>query len=130
MNLALHELFSCCRHLETDKATERKKEIEKFRRLLRDPETVLHLDRNSDLGKGNQLNWDALFRYLQKYIRKETENLKSAKPNVSVATQTSRQKKMQEISSLVKYFIRCANKSFKLDSIPLFNKKKQGHLGL
>ncbi|XP_069496513.1 serine-protein kinase ATM isoform X1 [Ambystoma mexicanum] len=110
MNLALHELFSCCRHLETDKATERKKEIEKFRRLLRDPETVLHLDRNSDLGKGNQLNWDALFRYLQKYIRKETENLKSAKPNVSVATQTSRQKKMQEISSLVKYFIRCANK--------------------
>ncbi|XP_078513177.1 serine-protein kinase ATM [Lissotriton helveticus] len=110
MSLALHEVFSCCRHLETDKATERKKEIEKFRRLLRDPETVQHLDRNSDSGKGNQLNWDALFKYLQKYIRKETDNLKTAKPNVSVATQTTRQKKLQEISSLVKYFIRCANK--------------------
>ncbi|KAM8974926.1 serine-protein kinase ATM [Pelodytes ibericus] len=110
MSLALHELLLCCRQLETDKATERRKEIDKFKRLLRDPETVQQLDRNSDSRHGKQLNWDTVFRFLQKYICKETESLKSAKTNVSLSTQTARQKKMQEISSLVKYFIRCANK--------------------
>ncbi|KAM3935289.1 serine-protein kinase ATM-like isoform 2-T2 [Leptodactylus fuscus] len=111
MSLALHELLLCCRQLETDKATERRKEIDKFKRLLRDQETVQQLDRNSDARHGKQLNWDTVFRFLQKYIFKETESLKSAKPNVSQSTQAARQKKMQEISSLVKYFIRCANKS-------------------
>ncbi|KAG8452945.1 hypothetical protein GDO86_004664 [Hymenochirus boettgeri] len=88
----------------------RGKEIEKFRRLLRDQETVQQLDNNSDKRQGKQLNWDTVFRFLQKYIYKETESFKSAKPNVSQSTQTTRRKKMQEISSLVKYFIRCANK--------------------
>ncbi|KAM4796105.1 serine-protein kinase ATM [Rhinophrynus dorsalis] len=110
MSLALHELLLCCRQLETDKATERRKEIDKFRRLLRDPETIQQLDRNSDSRHGKQLNWDTVFRFLQKYIYKETESLKSAKANVSHSTQAARQKKMQDISSLVKYFIRCANK--------------------
>ncbi|XP_053312431.1 serine-protein kinase ATM isoform X1 [Spea bombifrons] len=110
MSLALHELLLCCRQLENDKATERRKEIEKFRRLLRDPETVQQLDHNSDSRHGKQLNWDTVFRFLQKYIFKETESLKSAKANVSLSTQAARQKKMQEISCLVKYFIRCANK--------------------
>nr|XP_033803696.1 serine-protein kinase ATM isoform X2 [Geotrypetes seraphini] len=108
MSLALHELLLCCRHLENDKATERRKEIEKFKRLLRDSETVQHLDRNSD-GKHGNLNWDIVFRFLQKYVQKETESLKLAKANVSSATKASRHKKMQELSSLVKYFIRCAN---------------------
>ncbi|XP_056417620.1 serine-protein kinase ATM [Hyla sarda] len=110
MSLALHELLLCCRQLENDKATERRKEIDKFRRLLRDQETVQQLDRNSDARHGKQLNWDTVFRFLQKYIFKETESIKSAKANVSQSTQATRQKKMQEISSLVKYFIRCANK--------------------
>ena len=51
------------------------------------------------------------FRFLQKYLQKETELLQLGKANVSATTQANRQKKMQEISSLVKYFIRCANKS-------------------
>ncbi|XP_069615249.1 serine-protein kinase ATM [Ranitomeya imitator] len=110
MSLALHELLLCCRQLETDKATERRKEIDKFKRLLQDQETVQQLDRNSDARHGKQLNWDTVFRFLQKYIFKETESLKSAKTNVSISTQSARQKKMQEISSLIKYFIRCANK--------------------
>uniref|UniRef100_A0A8C3RPQ8 non-specific serine/threonine protein kinase n=1 Tax=Chelydra serpentina TaxID=8475 RepID=A0A8C3RPQ8_CHESE len=50
------------------------------------------------------------FKFLQKYILKETDSIRLGKPNVSASTQASRQKKMQEISSLVKYFIRCANK--------------------
>ncbi|KAM9220531.1 serine-protein kinase ATM isoform 2-T2 [Dugong dugon] len=110
MSLALNDLLICCRHLEHDRATERRKEVEKFKRLIRDPETVQHLDRHSDSKPGKFLNWDAVFRFLQKYIQKETECLKTAKPNVSASTQSSRQKKMQEISSLVKYFIKCANK--------------------
>ncbi|NP_001081968.1 ATM serine/threonine kinase L homeolog [Xenopus laevis] len=110
MSLALHELLLCCRQIETDKATERKKEIVKFRRLLRDPETVQQLDQNSDRRQGKQLNWDTVFRFLQKYVYKETESIKSAKASVSQATQSNRRKKMQDISCVVKDFIRCANK--------------------
>uniref|UniRef100_A0A4X2LA63 Serine-protein kinase ATM n=1 Tax=Vombatus ursinus TaxID=29139 RepID=A0A4X2LA63_VOMUR len=110
MSLDLHDLLLCCRQLENDRATERRKEVEKFKHLIRDPETIKHLDRNSDSRQGRYLNWDAVFRFLQKYIQKETECLRTAKPNVSASTQASRQKKMQEISSLVKYFIKCANK--------------------
>ncbi|XP_058401259.1 serine-protein kinase ATM isoform X3 [Diceros bicornis minor] len=110
MSLALHDLLMCCRQLEHDRATERRKEVEKFKRLIRDPENIKHLDRHSDAKQGKYLNWDAVFRFLQKYIQKETECLRTAKPNVSTSTQATRQKKMQEISSLVKYFIKCANK--------------------
>ncbi|XP_058924230.1 serine-protein kinase ATM isoform X2 [Kogia breviceps] len=110
MSLALNDLLICCRQLEHDRATERRKEVEKFKRLIQDPETVQHLDQHSDSKQGKYLNWDAVFRVLQKYIQKETECLRTAKPNVSTSTQATRQKKMQEISSLVKYFIKCANK--------------------
>ncbi|KAK6486135.1 serine-protein kinase ATM-like isoform X1 [Huso huso] len=113
MSLALHELLVCCRGLENDKATERKKEVEKFRQLIRSADTVEQLDQNSESKHSKhskQLNWDAVFRFLQRFIRKETECLQSGKANVSATTQANRQKKMQEISSLIKYFIRCANK--------------------
>eukprot|EP00071_Canis_lupus_P020251 XP_013968668.1 serine-protein kinase ATM isoform X1 [Canis lupus familiaris] len=110
MSLALNDLLICCRQLEHDRATERRKEVEKFKRLIRDPETIQHLDRHSDSKQSKYLNWDAVFRFLQKYVQKETECLRTAKPSVSASTQATRQKKMQEISSLVKYFIKCANK--------------------
>ncbi|KAL4647243.1 serine-protein kinase ATM isoform X2 [Arapaima gigas] len=112
MSLVLNELLLCCRRLENDKATERKKEVEHFRRLIRSSETVEELDRSSANRSSNsrQLTWDAVFRFLQRYLQKETESLQSGKANISASTQASRRKKMQEISSLVKYFIRCANK--------------------
>ncbi|CAB1347999.1 unnamed protein product [Coregonus sp. 'balchen'] len=113
MSLVLHELLVCCRGLENEKATERKKEADRFRRLIRCPDTVEELDRISGTraAKGSkQLTWDAVFRFLQRYLQKETELLQAGKANVSATTQANRQKKMQEISSLVKYFIRCANK--------------------
>ncbi|KAM9169508.1 serine-protein kinase ATM isoform 3-T4 [Pangshura tecta] len=136
MSLVLHELLVCCRQLENDKITERRKEVEKFKRLIRDSETINQLDRNSDSKQGKQLNWDAVFRFLQKYILKETDSIRLAKPNVSASTQASRQKKMQEISGLVKYFIRCANKIIPLDSprqFLIFQMPVKGcvdHLGL
>ncbi|XP_055963592.1 serine-protein kinase ATM isoform X2 [Sorex fumeus] len=111
MNFALNDLLVCCRQLEHDKASDRRKEVEQFKRLIRDPKIVRDLDRHSDTKQGKYLNWDAVFRFLQKYIQKETECLRTAKPNVSTSAQASRQKKKQEISSLVKYFIKCANES-------------------
>uniref|UniRef100_A0A4W3IE35 non-specific serine/threonine protein kinase n=1 Tax=Callorhinchus milii TaxID=7868 RepID=A0A4W3IE35_CALMI len=86
------------------------KEVDKFRRLIRTPETIEQLDRNSESRHSKQLNWDTVFRSLQRYIQKETECLQAAKVSLSAATQANRQKKMQEISSLLKYFIRWANK--------------------
>ncbi|ETE61104.1 Serine-protein kinase ATM, partial [Ophiophagus hannah] len=138
MNFAIHDLLTCCHQLGSDKAMERKvslipfqkydiavkeyyiyifcvsvqiqKEIEKFRRLICDPETVQQLDRNSDSKHGKQMNWDTVFRLLQKYIQKEAESVRLAKPSTSASTQATREKKLKQLGSLVKYFIMCANK--------------------
>uniref|UniRef100_A0A8C6ZBB2 ATM serine/threonine kinase n=1 Tax=Nothoprocta perdicaria TaxID=30464 RepID=A0A8C6ZBB2_NOTPE len=106
MSLALHDLFICCRQLENDTATDG---IKKFKQLLCNSEIVLQLDRNSDSRQARQLDWDAVFEALQRYFHKEIRSLTMTNPNVSVSTQVSRQKKMQDIGSLVKYFIRRAN---------------------
>ncbi|XP_020498541.2 serine-protein kinase ATM [Labrus bergylta] len=112
MSLVLHDLLVCCRGLENDKVTERKKEAERFRRLIKTPEVVQELDRTSGIkAKGSkQLTWDAVFRFLQRYVQKETESMQSSKSNVSATTLAIRQKKMADTCSLIKYFIRYANK--------------------
>ncbi|XP_027901387.1 serine-protein kinase ATM [Xiphophorus couchianus] len=112
MSLVLHDLLVCCRGLENDKATERKKEAERFRRLIRSNEVMQELDRTSgSKAKGsNQLTWDAVFRFLQRFVQKETESMQSSKSNVTATTVATRQKKMAETCSLVKFFIRYANK--------------------
>ncbi|XP_068601356.1 serine-protein kinase ATM [Brachionichthys hirsutus] len=112
MSLVLHDLLVCCRGLESDKATERKKEAERFRQLLRTSEVVQELDRTSGLkSKGSkQLTWDAVFRSLQRYVQKETESMQSSKSNVTATTLATRQKKMAQMCSLIKYFICHANK--------------------
>uniref|UniRef100_A0A087XK65 Serine-protein kinase ATM n=1 Tax=Poecilia formosa TaxID=48698 RepID=A0A087XK65_POEFO len=112
MSLVLHDLLVCCRGLENDKATERKKETERFRRLIRSNEVMQELDRTSGTkAKGsNQLTWDAVFRFLQRFVQKETESMQSSKSNVTATTLATRQKKMAETCSLVKFFIRYANK--------------------
>uniref|UniRef100_UPI0037E93D82 serine-protein kinase ATM n=1 Tax=Semicossyphus pulcher TaxID=241346 RepID=UPI0037E93D82 len=112
MSLALHDLLVCCRGLENDKVTERKKEAERFRRLIRTPEVVQELDRSSgSKAKGSkQLTWDAVFRFLQRYVQKETESMQLSKSNVTATTLATRQKKMADMCSLIKYFIRYANK--------------------
>ncbi|XP_033833204.1 serine-protein kinase ATM [Periophthalmus magnuspinnatus] len=112
MSLALHELLVCCKGLESDKATERKKEADRFRRLLRSPDIVQELDRTSgDKNKGSkQLTWDAVFRFLQRYVQRETESIQSSRANVTSTTLATRKKKMAEMCSLIKFFIRYANK--------------------
>lgn len=49
-------------------------------------------------------------RFLQRYVQKETESMQSSKSNVTATTLATRQKKMAEMCSLIKYFIRYANK--------------------
>uniref|UniRef100_A0A3P9M745 Telomere-length maintenance and DNA damage repair domain-containing protein n=1 Tax=Oryzias latipes TaxID=8090 RepID=A0A3P9M745_ORYLA len=112
MSLALHDLLLCCRGLEHDKATERKKEAENFRRLLRSPAVLQELDCASlAKAKGSkQLTWDNVFRFLQHYVQKEMESIQSSRSNVTATTLAIRQKKMAEVCSLIKYFIRYANK--------------------
>ncbi|XP_029027107.1 serine-protein kinase ATM isoform X2 [Betta splendens] len=109
--LDLHDLLGCCRGLGNDRATERKKEVERFRRILRKPQVVLELDRTSAAkAKGSSsLTWDSVFRFLQCYVQKETESMQSSRA-VTATALTSRKKKMAEMCSLVKFFIRCANK--------------------
>uniref|UniRef100_A0A3B3UHQ1 Serine-protein kinase ATM n=1 Tax=Poecilia latipinna TaxID=48699 RepID=A0A3B3UHQ1_9TELE len=115
MSLVLHDLLVCCRGLENDKATERKKETERFRRLIRSNDVMQELDRTSGTkAKGsNQLTWDAVF-FLQRFVQKETESMQSSKSNVTATTLATRQKKMAETCSLVKFFIRYANKGPRL----------------
>uniref|UniRef100_A0A3B4ARZ4 non-specific serine/threonine protein kinase n=1 Tax=Periophthalmus magnuspinnatus TaxID=409849 RepID=A0A3B4ARZ4_9GOBI len=116
MSLALHELLVCCKGLESDKATERKqKEADRFRRLLRSPDIVQELDRTSgDKNKGSkQLTWDAVF-FLQRYVQRETESIQSSRANVTSTTLATRKKKMAEMCSLIKFFIRYANKGPRL----------------
>uniref|UniRef100_A0A671YIK5 non-specific serine/threonine protein kinase n=1 Tax=Sparus aurata TaxID=8175 RepID=A0A671YIK5_SPAAU len=112
MSLPLQELLVCCKGLESDKATERKKVAEQLKRFIRNPETVQELDRSSgSKDKGSKLlTWDGVFRYLQRYVQKETENVKTLKSNVTATTMANRQKKMTELCSLIKFFIRYANK--------------------
>lgn len=112
MSLALHDLLACCRGLESDKATERKKEAERFRRLLRSSEIVKELDLSSAQKNkaSKQLTWDTVFRFLQRYVQRETESIQSSRANVTATTVTTRKKKMAEMCSLVKFFIRYANK--------------------
>ncbi|KAK5868357.1 hypothetical protein PBY51_009383 [Eleginops maclovinus] len=112
MSLVLHELLVCCRGLENEKATERKKEAERFRQLLSSPEVVQELDRTSGAkAKGSkQLTWDAVFRFLQHYVQKETANLQSGKLKVTSLTLANRKKKMADVCCLIKFFIRYANK--------------------
>ncbi|XP_060928737.1 serine-protein kinase ATM isoform X1 [Limanda limanda] len=109
MSLGLDDLLGCCKGLENDKVTERKKEAERFRRLLRSPEIVQELDRSSATKSSKQLTWDTVFRFLQRYFQKETESMQSSK-SVTATSLTTRKKKMAEMCSLMKYFIRYANK--------------------
>ncbi|KAF3692958.1 Serine-protein kinase ATM [Channa argus] len=99
-----------CYSFNDNKCRLSKKEAEHFRRLLRDPETVQELDRCSGhkAKSSKQLTWDAVFRFLQRYVQKETESMQSSKS--VTATMATRKKKMAEVCSLVKYFVRCANK--------------------
>ncbi|XP_037534430.1 serine-protein kinase ATM [Nematolebias whitei] len=112
MSLRLHDLLVCCRGLENDKATERKKEAERFRRLIRSKEVMQELDHTSEIKakRSKQLTWDAVFRFLQRYVQKETESMQSSKSNITASTLATRQKKMAEVCSLVKHFIGYANK--------------------
>ncbi|KAM9442596.1 serine-protein kinase ATM-like isoform 1-T4 [Salvelinus alpinus] len=88
------------------------KEAYSFRRLIRSPDTVeeLHHILGPEHLKAPSSSPGMQSSGFCRGICKKTELLQSEKANVSTTTKANHQKKMQEISSLVKYFIRCANK--------------------
>ncbi|XP_077468061.1 serine-protein kinase ATM [Stigmatopora argus] len=112
MSLTLSDLLVCCRGLANDKVTERKKEAERFRKLISSPDVVQELDRNSGIKtKGSkQLTWDAVFSFLQRYLQRETEAMKSSKSNITATMLAIRKKKTAEMGSLIRFFVCHANK--------------------
>ncbi|XP_071112563.1 serine-protein kinase ATM-like [Haliotis cracherodii] len=111
----LSDLMSCCRGLDTDKVTERKKSVEKLRQLLDKNSVIKSLDRNTDekCARNNNrlITWDDVFmKGVVLYIRLETAALQKAKESVSAAAKLNKEKKKQEISGFFKFFVRVADK--------------------
>ncbi|XP_077977735.1 serine-protein kinase ATM-like [Glandiceps talaboti] len=109
MNENIAELMKCCRSLESDKATERKKQVENLKQVLNKTSVIRSLDKNSDNKSSKVFTWDHVFRYVQSYIIKEIELIKKAKAGSATAV-SSRDRRKQEISALFKWTIRVANK--------------------
>ncbi|XP_067675130.1 serine-protein kinase ATM-like [Haliotis asinina] len=112
---SLSDLMSCCRGLDTDKVSERKKSVEKLRQLLEKNSVIKSLDRNTDekstRNNNRLITWDDVFmKGVVLYIRLETAALQKAKESVSAASKLNKEKKKQEISGFFKFFVRVADK--------------------
>ncbi|CAC5368425.1 ATM [Mytilus coruscus] len=111
---SLSDVISCCRGLLLDKVTERKKSAEKFRQLLSKSTVIKALDRYTDSknagSSDEQLTWDYVFKSVGKYVLIETQHLQKSKEQPSAATLTRKEKAKKEVSDLVKFVIRQADK--------------------
>ncbi|XP_006815117.1 serine-protein kinase ATM-like [Saccoglossus kowalevskii] len=107
MNELLTELISCCGSLNTDKATERKRQAENFKRILTQSKVIQCLDSNSDQNNrsGRLFTWDHVFKAVRNFIDKEIDVLRKAKGASATVI-----RRKQEISTLFKWTIRIANK--------------------
>ncbi|KAK6170767.1 hypothetical protein SNE40_019079 [Patella caerulea] len=110
----LSDVHSCCRALDSDKVTERKRNAEKLQNLLNKSSVIQTLDKNSDdrhsKSSGRLLTWDCIFKAVILYVRIESSNLKKAKEKISAISHQNREKKKQEIGGLVKFVVRLADK--------------------
>ncbi|XP_063405374.1 serine-protein kinase ATM-like [Mytilus trossulus] len=111
---SLSDVIACCRGLLFEKITERKKSSEKFRQLLCKSTVIKALDRHTDSkncgSSDEQLTWDYVFKSVGKYVLIETQHLQKSKDQVSAATLTRKEKAKKEVSDLVKFVIRQADK--------------------
>ncbi|XP_028397504.1 serine-protein kinase ATM-like [Dendronephthya gigantea] len=107
------EIAQVCRNMESDKATERKKNADNLKLLLRDTEILKLLDANSDGRKRNVISWDFILKATQTYVRRELEVLLVQKPRNSQSTSSNvannREKKRQEVMLLLKLIIKTAD---------------------
>ncbi|CAN0220698.1 unnamed protein product [Lampetra fluviatilis] len=110
--MAVRDLQQCCQRLDVEKVTERKKEAERFSRLIVLPDVIAELDRCSDLRPPRGLTWDAVFKFVQRYMQRETDALQTAASTASTSTtaRSNRQARSREVVTLCKRFVRIANR--------------------
>ncbi|XP_064597040.1 serine-protein kinase ATM-like [Liolophura sinensis] len=111
---SLSDLIHCCRALDTDKVTERKKQTEKLKLLLEKSVVQKALDDNTDakqISKEKSLfAWDSVFKFVVDLVLVETNCLRKAKESNSQTAINNREKKKQDISGLVKFVVRVTDK--------------------
>ncbi|ESO89357.1 hypothetical protein LOTGIDRAFT_229208 [Lottia gigantea] len=109
----LSDVHSCCRALVSDKITERKKSAERLHQLLGKTTVIQTIDINSDEKPSKKsrrlLTWDDIFKAVIQYVQIETEHIKKGK-STSATSQQTKEKKKQEVSGLVKYVVKTADK--------------------
>uniref|UniRef100_S4RUC9 Telomere-length maintenance and DNA damage repair domain-containing protein n=1 Tax=Petromyzon marinus TaxID=7757 RepID=S4RUC9_PETMA len=112
VSMAVRDLQQCCQRLDGEKVTERKKEAERFSRLIVLPDVIVELDRCSDLRPPRGLTWDAVFKFVQRYMQRETDALQAAASTASTSTtaRSNRQTRSREVATLCKRFVRIANR--------------------
>ncbi|XP_022251192.1 serine-protein kinase ATM-like [Limulus polyphemus] len=117
--MSLLELTHCIRLLDSDKATERKKQIDVLQCQLVKPVVIQTLDKNTDLKQGserhqrsNLVTWDTVFKGVKNFILTEAGRLRSKDSGTGKQSSTvlaNRKKEKQMYSQLFKFVVRQAN---------------------
>ncbi|XP_033740359.1 serine-protein kinase ATM-like [Pecten maximus] len=109
----LSDIASYCHQLVADKASDRKKSVEKLLQLLKKGSVLDALDKTSDSKasrRDRQITWDDILRGAVGYVNVETAVLQKAKEAQTATTLANREKRKQEISGVFKSVIRFADK--------------------
>ncbi|XP_053376786.1 serine-protein kinase ATM-like [Mercenaria mercenaria] len=115
MDRQISDLINICRDLNSERGPERRKAAVKLKNVLSHTATKKALDKNheykqSTKNAGKMFTWESVFRSVCLYVTMETEELQNANQEVSRTTLNNRETRKQEISALVKYMIRSADK--------------------
>ncbi|XP_048753406.2 serine-protein kinase ATM-like isoform X2 [Ostrea edulis] len=107
---SLSDVFGCCRELSSDKATERKKSLEKLKNLLNKTTVINSLDYNSQIRTRdrNTLTWDDILREVHSYIYLETQLFQKGKEPQTSTARASKEKRKQEIGGVFKFVVKQA----------------------
>ncbi|XP_060082468.1 serine-protein kinase ATM-like [Ylistrum balloti] len=109
----LSDIASYCHQLVADKASDRKKGVEKLLQLLKKNSVLEALDKTSDSKtsrRDRHITWDGILRGAIGYVNVETTTLQKAKEAQTASTLANRAKRKQEISGVFKSVIRYADK--------------------
>ncbi|PIK36254.1 putative serine-protein kinase ATM [Apostichopus japonicus] len=104
MSESLTKLRTCCGQLASDKVTERKKQIDVFKKELGRPAVCRQLDENSK--KGGGMTWEHCFEAVREFMVKEVAHVKS-KLGKGKGNQDHR--KLLSTTNIFKWFVQKAN---------------------
>lgn len=96
------KLRACCGQLASDKVSERKKQIDIFKRELGKPSVCRQLDQNSQNRRG--MIWEHCFEAVREFMVKEVEHVKSKQGKGSFD-----HRKLLSTGSIFKWFVQKAN---------------------